>query len=242
MNRKILIISAVLLLAGSILCLPLEDVNAASDGENVEACFTISPENPEVGQEITFDASCTSSAGMIVDYAWDFQDDDLDDKWMETVSWTYDEPGDYMVELWVEDSEGNTDKVWKEVNVKSGSGEGATSPEEDFLDFSGFLSIFGLAFGLFLLVPIFLLLIGILIAIWVYKDAEARGESGVLWLLVVLVTNFIGLIVWLVVRPEKKEAKSRRESKPKTETKYCTNCGSENQAGAKYCNECGEEF
>ncbi len=236
MNRKILILSAVLLLVGSILCLPLGDVNAASDGENVGACFTISPENPEVGQEITFDASCTSSAGMIVDYAWDFQDDGLEDKWMETVSWTYDEPGDYMVELWVEDSKGNTDKVWKEVNVKSGSGGETSSPDEVLLSF------FGLAVGLIFLVPIFLFIIGILIAIWVYKDAEARGESGVLWLLVVLLTSFIGLIVWLVVRPEKKEAKSRRESKPKTETKYCTNCGSENQAGAKYCNECGEEF
>ena len=35
-----------------------------------------------------------------------------------------------------------------------------------------------------------------------YKDAEKRGKSGVLWLIVVWVLGIIGLIIWLVVRPK----------------------------------------
>jgi hypothetical protein len=45
--------------------------------------------------------------------------------------------------------------------------------------------------------------IAILICIWVYKDAESRGMSGVLWLIVVLILGLIGLIVYLVVRKPK---------------------------------------
>ena len=40
----------------------------------------------------------------------------------------------------------------------------------------------------------------IILAIWVYRDAESRGMSGVLWLIVVLVGSLIGLIVYLVIR------------------------------------------
>ena len=43
-------------------------------------------------------------------------------------------------------------------------------------------------------------IIAILIAVWVYKDAEAKGESGVLWLIIVLITGIIGLIIWLIIR------------------------------------------
>jgi len=46
------------------------------------------------------------------------------------------------------------------------------------------------------------LIIFILIAIWVYKDAEKRGKSGVLWLIIVILLGLIGLIIWLIVRPK----------------------------------------
>ena len=53
-----------------------------------------------------------------------------------------------------------------------------------------------------------LFIIWIIIAVWVYKDAKARGENAVLWLLIVLILGIIGLIIWLIVRPkEKKEEK-----------------------------------
>ena len=46
-------------------------------------------------------------------------------------------------------------------------------------------------------------IIAILIAVWVYRDAEKRGESGVLWLIIVLITGIIGLIIWLIIRRDK---------------------------------------
>ena len=54
------------------------------------------------------------------------------------------------------------------------------------------------------LIPIIWFIIGILLCIWVYRDAESRGMSGVLWLIVVIITGIIGLIIYLVVRKEKK--------------------------------------
>ncbi|WP_366924135.1 hypothetical protein MFMK1_001087 [Metallumcola ferriviriculae] len=40
----------------------------------------------------------------------------------------------------------------------------------------------------------------ILVGIWIYRDAQSRGLSGPLWLVVWLVANFIGLIIYLIVR------------------------------------------
>ena len=45
--------------------------------------------------------------------------------------------------------------------------------------------------------------VAILIAVWVYRDAEKRGENGALWLIIVLIAGIIGLIIWLVVRGDK---------------------------------------
>jgi hypothetical protein len=54
-----------------------------------------------------------------------------------------------------------------------------------------------------LLCPLIWFIIAILICIWVYKDAESRGMSGVLWLIVALLLGLIGLIIYLVVRKPK---------------------------------------
>jgi len=45
--------------------------------------------------------------------------------------------------------------------------------------------------------------VGIIIAIWVYKDANAKGENGVLWLIICILLGIIGLIIWLIVRRNK---------------------------------------
>jgi len=47
-----------------------------------------------------------------------------------------------------------------------------------------------------------LLILQIVIGIWVYKDAESRGDSGVMWLIVVLVGGIVGLIIYLIVRKD----------------------------------------
>ncbi len=52
-------------------------------------------------------------------------------------------------------------------------------------------------------VALLIIIVHIILAVWIYKDAESRGEKGVLWLLVFLVGGIIGLIIWLIVRPPK---------------------------------------
>ncbi len=44
--------------------------------------------------------------------------------------------------------------------------------------------------------------IWIVVAIWVYKDAQSHSANGVLWLIVVILLGLIGLIIYLVVRPK----------------------------------------
>jgi hypothetical protein len=63
---------------------------------------------------------------------------------------------------------------------------------------------FGLGiFALIIAIAVLWFVVAILIAVWVYRDAEKRGESGALWLIIVLVTGIIGLIIWLIVRGDK---------------------------------------
>jgi len=52
--------------------------------------------------------------------------------------------------------------------------------------------------------PVIYLIVWILIGVWVYRDAESRGASGILWLIVVFVLNIIGIIIYLIVRPKQK--------------------------------------
>jgi hypothetical protein len=54
-----------------------------------------------------------------------------------------------------------------------------------------------------------LVLVGFAIQLYIvyflYTDANVRGQSGVLWAVIGLFTGLMGLIVWLIMRPEKKE-------------------------------------
>jgi len=57
--------------------------------------------------------------------------------------------------------------------------------------------------GIYLIIIITVVLffvIGLLLAIWVYKDAKKRDMNAAVWLLIVLVTGCIGCIIYLVVR------------------------------------------
>jgi len=78
--------------------------------------------------------------------------------------------------------------------------------------------------------------IAILIAVWVYKDAEKRGSSGALWLIIIILTGIIGLIIWLIARPpiggKKKESLDRR----------CPACGRVIPFDARVCPYCGKKF
>ena len=59
------------------------------------------------------------------------------------------------------------------------------------------------AIGAFCMVYVVIFIVWIILAIWVYRDAQERGMSGALWLIIVLITGIIGLIIYLVVRHDK---------------------------------------
>ena len=49
------------------------------------------------------------------------------------------------------------------------------------------------------------LVIAVLSVIWAYSDAESRGKSGCLVALMVIFLAWpVGLVVWLIFRPEQK--------------------------------------
>jgi len=76
-------------------------------------------------------------------------------------------------------------------------------------------------------------IIWIVIAIWVHRDARARGDiNGGLWLLMVLITGIIGLMIWLLIRPPIQKAMDYSCDACKTSCSY----------GQKYCNNCGKKF
>ncbi len=57
--------------------------------------------------------------------------------------------------------------------------------------------------GMLIFIVIFFViycLIGIALAVWVYKDAEKRDMGGAVWLIIVILTGCIGCIIYLIVR------------------------------------------
>lgn len=54
--------------------------------------------------------------------------------------------------------------------------------------------------GVICMIYVVIFIVWIMVALWVYRDAESKGQSGVLWLLVVLIGSIVGLIVYLIVR------------------------------------------
>ena len=104
-------------------------------------------------------------------------------------------------------------------------------------------ALFGL--GLFcIIIPVIWLIIALLIAIWVYKDAEKRGSSGVLWLIIVIIAGIIGLIIWLVVRPPIGGAPVQQVQQPQQPApgRACPNCGRAIPMDARVCPYCAKKF
>jgi len=68
--------------------------------------------------------------------------------------------------------------------------------------------------------------------IWVYKDSKARGDqNAVLWIVLLLFTNIIGLVIYLVVRPKGDLFPCPSCHQKKLEiVARCPHCG--NEAGA----------
>ena len=82
--------------------------------------------------------------------------------------------------------------------------------------------------------PFFLLILWICILIWVYRDAEERNMNGILWALLVLVGNFVGLLIFLIVRND--EAYRISQS---GDSRACQNCGTLVSDKFAFCQNCG---
>ena len=87
----------------------------------------------------------------------------------------------------------------------------------------------------FMIIPLAWFVVGILILVWVYQDAESRGMNGVLWTLITFFLSIIGLILYLVVRES-------NISEPQRITRVCPKCGRVLSEDAKFCPRCGKEL
>jgi hypothetical protein len=87
------------------------------------------------------------------------------------------------------------------------------------------------------------LIIAILVAIWLYKDAEKRGKEGIIWVVLLIIASiflsFLGLIivivVWLAIRPPIGGVAGKVERK-------CPNCGRGIPEDARVCPYCSKKF
>jgi len=55
-----------------------------------------------------------------------------------------------------------------------------------------------------LLIVAYEVVMDILVPIWVYKDAKKRGMEAFWWMVFVFLFDFLGLIIYLLVRPSTK--------------------------------------
>jgi hypothetical protein len=83
--------------------------------------------------------------------------------------------------------------------------------------------------GTFIFIPIAFLALSIAMLVWVARDAKARGmDSAVLWMLLVFFLNVIGLVIYLLSRPQ-------------GITVPCPNCGNKRLLASVKCPHCGFE-
>ena len=83
----------------------------------------------------------------------------------------------------------------------------------------------GCGFVLFFLIALTALHVALLV--WVARDAKARGmDDGILWMLLVFFLGLIGLVIFLLARPQ-------------GYTVPCPNCGNKRLQASVRCPHCG---
>jgi PKD repeat protein len=103
---------------GNVSLTPVANATVLNTIVSPEPSITITPETPETGTSVTFDASeSTDPDGSIVSYDWDLTGDGSIDATGETVSYTYSSSGDYTVSLTVTDDDGATNTTTTTVAV-----------------------------------------------------------------------------------------------------------------------------
>ncbi|MCR4436550.1 MAG: zinc ribbon domain-containing protein [Clostridiales bacterium] len=92
----------------------------------------------------------------------------------------------------------------------------------------------------------------VLLALWVYKDAGRRYLNAALWGLLVLVTNIVGLIVYLLFKQNNQTCYKCGALQSRSDVfcsicgtkinKSCEKCGNIVVKNDKYCSKCGEKL
>lgn len=88
------------------------------------ASFTYTPDHPIVDQNITFDASSsTDPDGIIIEYNWNFGDENTTATSDQVITHTYVIPGSYTLTLTVTGDDGTTDTISKIITVEGICGD-----------------------------------------------------------------------------------------------------------------------
>lgn len=91
---------------------------------------------------------------------------------------------------------------------------------------------------LFRMMPLLLLtLLWFGVCVWVYRDAEKRNMNGLLWALLAFIGNFIGLLIYLIVRSD-----SISRINGTTKTTPCPACQKPVQDPFAFCPHCGSQL
>ncbi|WP_121823627.1 PKD domain-containing protein [Halostella salina] len=95
-------------------------VSVGEGNASPTADFTVSPDAPAVGEQVTLDASAASDPdGSIASYEWDVDGDGSVETQGQAVGVAYDESGTYTVTLEVRDDDGATDTARRTIGVET---------------------------------------------------------------------------------------------------------------------------
>lgn len=83
----------------------------------------------------------------------------------------------------------------------------------------------------------FLFFLWLFVVVWVFRDAERRGMSGILWALLVFVGNLVGLLIYLIVRSDNFQVKTLPDT-----TEDCPNCEKKVTHTFEFCPHCGNRM
>jgi len=81
--------------------------------------------------------------------------------------------------------------------------------------------------GVFGFVIIAIIVLNIALLVWVARDAKSRGmDSAVIWMILVMLTSFVGLIIYIFSRPQGNLVR-------------CAHCGNSRLQASAKCPHCG---
>ena len=81
-------------------------------------------------------------------------------------------------------------------------------------------------------------LIQVVLAIWVGVDANRKGLNGLLWGLLVLITNIVGLVIYLIAAPLMLQKNGAAPASPVAAERRCLSCQARVESEFKVCPFC----